>query len=319
MEVPDYSPNDSMKNKKRRRSRKKRANTLNAPSEASTPSAKTEQDMQALTVQHHDQQDDNDTLDRVLRLPQELIDMIKEELLEVLFCPGYYLPQVHDQATYTWRLQTHDIARPELLRLNKEIYNRYQLRMWMENTCVVKMKSGLYFELVPVYGHLRDANDPWRYVFEQSKASYPGLINDMDLTKPRPFKTKLRQGDSKDLDDATGWSIKYSVRGLLNGLPKIRNDQGLILEYLQLADRYDSLGTWLGVGLPEHFHGPGWFGRTESPRSVEVSQDILLKAITILTKRTAACHAQRLPEMANRFQERRVCIILVGIHIFLFL
>ncbi|KAL8728467.1 MAG: hypothetical protein Q9166_005365 [cf. Caloplaca sp. 2 TL-2023] len=112
-------------------------------------------------------------IDLRTRLPQELVDKIKEVFFERVFYPGYHFPQLRDEEAYIWKGKQYDKAhwqllkqythtRPELLTLSKDIYSKYKLRLWTENTCVVKTTltdSGRYCELIPVKGHMLDCGD----------------------------------------------------------------------------------------------------------------------------------------------------------------
>ncbi|KAL8997699.1 MAG: hypothetical protein Q9169_003106 [Polycauliona sp. 2 TL-2023] len=248
-----------------------------------------------------------DILDVVLQLPQELVDMIKEALLDTFFCPGYYLPQVYDQDTHSWRCESHRIARPEMLLLNTRIHEKYHLRMRMENTYVVRLDSGLYFEVVPVYGHRDTPLDPYRYVIGQTRKHFPWLM--MEFSELAGPVDELYRGHGGD----------YEVRRLFGILPTIDDDRSLMFCYMDLIDKYDSAGAWTGVELSEDFIRVPYISRTCPPPSKERSQTILWKAFRMMCKQAAIYHTELVPELANQQQKRRVYMILAGIHIYLFL
>ncbi|KAL8895150.1 MAG: hypothetical protein Q9192_003813 [Flavoplaca navasiana] len=67
------------------------------------------------------------------KLPQELIDLVEDEVMERLICPGYIFPWKHD-GNVIWEGTMYQAAQPECLLWNKRIYAKYERRMRTENT-----------------------------------------------------------------------------------------------------------------------------------------------------------------------------------------
>ncbi|KAL9634994.1 MAG: hypothetical protein Q9204_002785 [Flavoplaca sp. TL-2023a] len=67
------------------------------------------------------------------KLPQELIDLVEDEVMEGLICPGYIFPWKHD-GNVIWEGTMYQAAQPEYLLLSKRIYAKYKRRMQTENT-----------------------------------------------------------------------------------------------------------------------------------------------------------------------------------------
>ncbi|KAL9035636.1 MAG: hypothetical protein Q9180_004756, partial [Flavoplaca navasiana] len=67
------------------------------------------------------------------KLPQELIDLVEDEVMEGLICPGYIFPWKHD-GNVIWEGTMYQAAQPECLLWNKKIFAKYGRRMRTENT-----------------------------------------------------------------------------------------------------------------------------------------------------------------------------------------
>ena len=70
---------------------------------------------------------DDSTTERILQRPQELVDMLKETLFDILFCPGYYLPQIHNHVDCSRDDKIVHITKPIMLRLSKDSCSEYLL------------------------------------------------------------------------------------------------------------------------------------------------------------------------------------------------
>ncbi len=77
-------------------------------------------------IDPYSDQDDSAT-ERILQRPQELVDMLKETLFDIIFCPRLYLPQVHNQFDCSWDEKFVQIARLAMLRLSKDICSKHLL------------------------------------------------------------------------------------------------------------------------------------------------------------------------------------------------
>ncbi|KAL8736496.1 MAG: hypothetical protein Q9166_000288 [cf. Caloplaca sp. 2 TL-2023] len=77
------------------------------------------------------------------KLPQELIDMIEHWTYEILFCPGFIYPRISKPSSLikppnmVESREFKGTARPALLCLSPQVYDKYHLRMLCENTWVI--------------------------------------------------------------------------------------------------------------------------------------------------------------------------------------
>ncbi|KAL9003005.1 MAG: hypothetical protein Q9180_009935, partial [Flavoplaca navasiana] len=96
------------------------------------------------------------------KLPQELFDQIESTVYEMVFCPGHLYFDVSSTDPEAIEENASDfqppleVARTELLCLSKDIYQKYAVRMWQENVCIVKTESGKLRQMELVRGHLED-------------------------------------------------------------------------------------------------------------------------------------------------------------------
>ncbi|KAL8998130.1 MAG: hypothetical protein Q9169_002751 [Polycauliona sp. 2 TL-2023] len=67
------------------------------------------------------------------KLPQELFDQIQETTLELAICSGYILSK---WMTFIWQGKPDSVARGELLRLSRAVYDKYCSKYWRENVLV---------------------------------------------------------------------------------------------------------------------------------------------------------------------------------------
>ncbi|KAI4258796.1 MAG: hypothetical protein L6R42_004897, partial [Xanthoria sp. 1 TBL-2021] len=138
------------------------ADTMETASKLPTVLHKQHTDNESIAAMNNDPIQENPLSSLRSRLPQELVDQIRDAFLDLALLPGHFVPQIRDQETYSWNeKQARRIARPDLLTLNRSIYKRYHHRMWTDNTCVFisKDKNPKYYELIPVEGRLSDPYD----------------------------------------------------------------------------------------------------------------------------------------------------------------
>lgn len=92
------------------------------------------------------------------RLPQELVDQIRNHFLDAALLPGYFFPQKSwGQESHAWNGKPScRIARTNLLTLNKIVYEAYRHRVWTDNICVYMMRreEPKYCEIIIVKGHI---------------------------------------------------------------------------------------------------------------------------------------------------------------------
>ncbi|KAI4222164.1 MAG: hypothetical protein L6R36_006359 [Xanthoria steineri] len=263
---------------------------------------------------HHD----TNLVDRIHKLPQELVDMIEGYFLETIFCPGYFLPQIHHQASHTWNAETRPIARPDMLRLNREIYRKYRLRIWTENTCVVKTGgSRKYLEMIPVLGH---REDPWSYLIEQCTQHSPSLAAELTFQQSRENGTSLHEDNENDtptepLRNTLDLFCAGVVKRLLGKLSEMSLSEMSVMKIpLLFTDRYDAAGAWGGIELPEDI--------TMLPvrRHIHLQKHarILWKAFTFMAGRRKECHREAVPLMAKRSNPIKPALIVVQNRIYVF-
>ncbi|KAI4265548.1 MAG: hypothetical protein L6R38_009336 [Xanthoria sp. 2 TBL-2021] len=307
MDVRHTFSNQFAQQKRKKPSRKKRS----PPSIPSIPPATADFVAQPAVANACCSQDDN-IVDLILELTQELVDMIQEYFFETIFCPGHYLPQIHNQPYHTWNKKTCQISRPDMLRLNRDIYRKYVQRMWTENTCVVKKESGLYFEMVPVQGHLCD---PYGYLIERSKKHFPWL------EKRLVARQFIDHGHAGSRSGDIGLSPQ-TFEGSLDRWSATRLK--LLLERLYVTsvveipliftDQYSSAGDWFGIKLPEDINrlpDEGGIHPQEHSR-------ILWKTFTFMARRRKECHRELMPLMAKKHNVVKLDLIMVLNQIFVF-
>lgn len=160
------------------------------------------------------------------RLPQELVDHIRDDFLDAALLPGHFLLLIRDQESYSWHgKQPRRIARSELLTLNKRTYEEYRHRMWTDNTCVfiLKGEKPTYYELVPVKGRLSDPDDYLAsYIENEEDLSWagPGIgLNYEDAAEDQIYDLDLQlherslRGISVYLVQSCLWSPSMGVFG----------------------------------------------------------------------------------------------------------
>lgn len=236
--------------------------------------------------------------------------MIEGYFLETIFCPGYFLPQIHHQASHTWKGKTHPIARPDMLRLNQEIYRKYLHRMWTENTCVVKTGDGEYLEMIPVQGH---REDPYGYLIEQCKQHSPSLEPEILLLQSRDDRLSRHESEEFDpsLQDQLDHFFATRVKRLLESL----SVTSMMMEMpLVFTDQYDAAGEWVGNQLPEDI--------TMLPdhRGIHPKEHarILWRAFTFMAGRRKECHREVVTLMAERYNFVEPALIVVQNQIYVF-
>ncbi|KAL8877498.1 MAG: hypothetical protein Q9198_004498 [Flavoplaca austrocitrina] len=74
------------------------------------------------------------------KLPQELVDLVEDEVMEALICPVYIFPWKHD-GNVIWEGTMYQAAQPEYLLLSKRIYAKYKGRMQTENTYPIGIEN----------------------------------------------------------------------------------------------------------------------------------------------------------------------------------
>ncbi|KAL8868394.1 MAG: hypothetical protein Q9198_008193, partial [Flavoplaca austrocitrina] len=243
-------------------------------------------------------------LNRMLELPQELVDLIKEQLLELFFCPGYYLPQILNQDYHKWNKKTHRIARPEMLLLNRSIYHRYAQRMWSENTCAVKTKAGPYAELIPSHGPLDHYNDRFAYIVEQKKEESLWLHNRAHLAYgPRPLHITALHGNPAFPNRAREhWSAIY-VQWMIGQLSTFHRTKTFAISALKFIETYDSISAWTSIDLPQKYE-EAQDALTSLVEPLDAPwQKMLWKAFMAMVKRKKKYHTEPVPAMANRYRE----------------
>ncbi|KAL8881369.1 MAG: hypothetical protein Q9192_007812 [Flavoplaca navasiana] len=259
-------------------------------------------------------------LNRMLQLPQELVDLIKEQLLELFFCPGYHLPQILTQDYHKWNRKTRRIARPEMLLLNRSIYDRYAQRMWSENACAVKTKAGPYVELIPVHGPLDHYKDRFAYIVEQKKEESLWLHNRAHLAYgPTPLYITAIQGNLPFSNRAREhWSAIY-VQWMIGQLPTFHRTKPFAISALKFIETYDSIGAWTSIDLPQKYEeAPDALTSLVEPLDAPW-QKMLWKAFMLMVKRRKKHHTEPVPAMANRYREVEAHMYLVGNSMYFFL
>lgn len=253
-------------------------------------------------------------IDRIHNLPQELVDIIEGYFLESVFCPGYFLPQIHHQASHTWNKETRPIARPDMLRLNKEIYRKYLPRIWTENTCVVKTGNGKYLEMIPVQGH---REDPYGYLIEQNKRHNPSLAAQLAFQQSRENGSSLHESD--DSMEPLQRPLDHFYAGVLKRLLERLSEMPLaemsVMKIpLVFTDHYNAVGAWGGIELPEDITmlpDRGGIHPLEHAR-------ILWRAFAFMAGRRKECHRGVVSLMAKQYNSVEPALIVVGnqIHVF---
>ncbi|KAL8838321.1 MAG: hypothetical protein Q9176_005132 [Flavoplaca citrina] len=253
-------------------------------------------------------------LSRMLELPQELVDLIKEQLLELFFCPGYYLPQILNQDYHKWNKKTHRIARPEMLLLNRSIYHRYAQRMWSENTCAVKTKAGPYAELIPSHGPLDHYNDRFAYIVEQKKEESLWLHNRAHLAYgPRPLHITALHGNPAFPNRAREhWSAIY-VQWMIGQLSTFHRTKTFAISALKFIETYDSISAWTSIDLPQKYE-EAQDALTSLVEPLDAPwQKMLWKAFMAMVKRKKKYHTEPVPAMANRYREVEAYMYLISL------
>ncbi|KAL8683330.1 MAG: hypothetical protein Q9186_000714 [Xanthomendoza sp. 1 TL-2023] len=258
----------------------------------------------------------------VQKLPRSLLDKIKGFLLEMVLCPGYYVPQIPSQ-THNIALDNSkcDIARPQLLRLSQDIYRRYVQRLWTKNIIVIKVHDK-FIQMIPVDGHLHDS---YGYLINVSKKDFPSLEG--QLTKKREAAlstagdtdtfeeredTSLSTPKAKELGEKQHNESSTVLRHFFRNIHSTK----IIIEHTFLsADVHDSSGSWEGYSLNDDW----LLSTTQVSTSRRESVAILWKAFTMITKRRANFHEVSRPELAGRWKEVRVEVIMVRNKVFVFI
>ncbi|KAI4260334.1 MAG: hypothetical protein L6R42_004089 [Xanthoria sp. 1 TBL-2021] len=74
----------------------------------------------------------------VPNLPQELFDQIQDYVFESSLCPGFIFPQQPSRnGVHYWNGKSNPTVTPDLLLVSKTIRDKYQKRLWSENTWVI--------------------------------------------------------------------------------------------------------------------------------------------------------------------------------------
>lgn len=236
--------------------------------------------------------------------------MIEGYFLESVFCPGYFLPQIHTQARHTWNGRTRPIARPDMLRLNKKIYRKYLLRIWTENTCVVKTASGKYLEMIPVSGH---REDPYGYLIEQSKQHSPPLEPEILLLQSR--NDRHSRHESEEFEASVQGPLDHFVAGRVIRLLESLSLMPMMMEIqLVFTDQYDAAGEWVGKELPEDITLLPNHGGIHPPAYAR----ILWKAFTFMAGRRKECYREVVPLMAEQYNLVEPALIVVQNQIYIF-
>ncbi|KAI4260182.1 MAG: hypothetical protein L6R42_004186 [Xanthoria sp. 1 TBL-2021] len=74
------------------------------------------------------------------KLPQELVDLIEDKVMEGLLCSGYMFHWKHD-GNVIWEGRMYQAAQPEYLTLSKRIRDKYERRMQTENTYAIGVED----------------------------------------------------------------------------------------------------------------------------------------------------------------------------------
>ncbi|KAL8672307.1 MAG: hypothetical protein Q9168_003223 [Polycauliona sp. 1 TL-2023] len=83
------------------------------------------------------------------KCPQEIVDLIQDWLCEMLFCPGYvYLRGKNKREIPGW--PSTSPGRPTLLSLSRKIFEKYQKRLWTDNTYIFDFGDTMYFRRIPL-------------------------------------------------------------------------------------------------------------------------------------------------------------------------
>ncbi|KAL8668440.1 MAG: hypothetical protein Q9168_006928 [Polycauliona sp. 1 TL-2023] len=82
------------------------------------------------------------------KLPQELVDLVEDKVMEELLCPGYIFPWKHD-GNVIFEGKLYQAAQPEYLTLSKKTYRDYERRMQTENTYMIGTEDIVGAQILP--------------------------------------------------------------------------------------------------------------------------------------------------------------------------
>ena len=190
-----------------------------------------------------------------------------------------------DKHSDTDNQKPSNVARPELLRLSRAIYQKYHVRMWQENRCVVKIGSGNMRSIELVKGHV---GAPFAYLDSIGEDQdtikdirYYRLLFDPDPSGPSLSEPSTVSMYPLSTENPPGsWIVWHQRAGV-----QIANDvewfeaAGIGPEsfsgHFLLLNSYGPSGEWTGRELSAHNRDGEW------PKGTSRSIENMWKAIVI--------------------------------------
>ncbi|KAL8870428.1 MAG: hypothetical protein Q9198_007630 [Flavoplaca austrocitrina] len=170
----------------------------------------------------------------------------------MVFCPGHLYFDVSGtdseaiEENFLIFQRPLEVARPEMLCLSKDIYQKYAVRMWQENICIVKTESGKVRQMELVRGHLEDSLG-----YLESIGEDPIAIQDLRT------RQTARAEDYQVLN-----AVRVASQTPVEGLPNCVLSFAITLQDFKkqpffneiyskvpLVHRYGPSGEWLGLDL----------------------------------------------------------------------
>ncbi|KAL8928620.1 MAG: hypothetical protein Q9172_000835 [Xanthocarpia lactea] len=198
------------------------------------------------------------------KLPQELLDKLVEWVFEIAFCPGFVFPR---QKTYLintteWHGESYNVAKPELLSVNKTILARYQTPMWTENTFVIGVGEPSYttdfLQQVPSEAHRHIQKVHITFTYKDLGFDWTAeTLHDMDKILTEEYEQEEPHSETQDVwDEWYTFSKRRQLESLSTELENIWYDKFYDIHMLPLTeltlDFTDCAGPWsqwLGIDL----------------------------------------------------------------------
>ncbi|KAL8719613.1 MAG: hypothetical protein Q9181_008041 [Wetmoreana brouardii] len=228
----------------------------------------------ASTLDHPTSAQD-DQLTRLMyeKLPQELVDQIQQTVFDLAFVPGFiFLQQAPVEGIHSWLGKQYYAANPKLLGVSKAVKDKYEERMWTENTYVIGTGRPGYTLDFPY-------PMPWKA---------PTCIQKVHLaftTRSHPYWQSyserfaaLAQSDRRD--DAIAYSTEtYQASLTLKEIWRQNYDSIKELPLTELTldftDCYGFNGEWLGQEIPF------WFLKYGLPSNLRILAPDLEKRVLL--------------------------------------
>ena len=241
------------------------------------------------------------------KLPQKLYDQIESTTYELIFCPGHlYFDVSTDKGSFANTgaeiQKAASAARPELLLLSKNIYNKYAVRMWQDNICKVKTESGKVRQIMDVKGHL---TDPLSYLssINESSAAIQTLRGD-------PYPIQSAMVAAMDYKEFT--AICKHLAFYIYMRPDRADEASIYYGRFVFFDTYGAIGEWMGCDVA--FLKSSLQFAPERARSCR----ILWNALALMMGRTRKCHREMVPEMAGKERRVEVGFVRIGAKVYVF-